>query len=197
MTRSIGTFERLKHDDVMRATHGVSVISHSLHDCIGGQTVCGLRTPPLTCCGRRWCRHRCVVAATAVAAASQPTSTSWGRCRRRRRRRRYHHRRRRCCRRHRHRRRRRHRHRRSKRGPVLYAPAHTLYLACVLNADRCLWTSFCLHSVARAASSSSLLLPLLALVTSPLSVSSLFRFLLFISIDTVNFLFHVKYYDFR
>jgi len=32
--------------------------------------VCGRRTPPFTCCGHRWCRHRRVVAAAVAAAAA-------------------------------------------------------------------------------------------------------------------------------
>jgi len=31
--------------------------------------VCGRRTPPFTCCGHRWCRHRRVVSAAAAAAS--------------------------------------------------------------------------------------------------------------------------------
>lgn len=114
-----------KHDDVMRATHSVSVISHSLHDCIGSRTVCGRRTPSLTCRGLRWCRHRCEPADVDVVGSlpssspspipppsspflpspppppsppSPPTPSI-------------------------------------EKRSVLYAPAHTLYLACVLNAD--------------------------------------------------------------
>lgn len=142
MTRSIGTFQRFKHDDVMRATHSVSVISHSLHDCIGPNrvrpphTAVHLLRPPLVPpptrrfrrCRRR---HRRRQPADVDVAGSSPPSSSP-----------------------------------SlppppspppplllpptpsiEKRPVLYAPAHTLYLACVLNArDRCL--SFCLHSAA-------------------------------------------------
>lgn len=136
MTRSIGTFQRFKHDDVMRATHSVSVISHSLHDCIGPNrvrpphTAVHLLRPPLAPPPtRRFRRHRRRQPADVDVARSSPSSSSP-----------------------------------SlppppspppplllpptpsiEKRPVLYAPAHTLYLACVLNArDRCL--SFCLRS---------------------------------------------------
>ncbi|KYM97508.1 hypothetical protein ALC62_11802 [Cyphomyrmex costatus] len=135
MTRSIGTFQRFKHDDVMRATHSVSVISHSLHDCIGPNrvrpphTAVHLLRPPLVPPPtRRFRRHRCQPADVDVAGSSPPSSSSplppppppplplppTPSIEKR---------------------------------PVLYAPAHTLYLACVLNArERCL--SFCPHSAA-------------------------------------------------
>lgn len=130
MTRSIRhvpTLQARRRD--ARHSQRVSVISHSLHDCIGPNrraAAAHLLRPPLGPPPTRRC-HR-----------HQSTSASWGRRRRRcpsrpsrssrsRRRRRYHHRR---------------RHRRAattdtpsiEKRPVLYAPAHTLYLACVLNA---------------------------------------------------------------
>ncbi|KYM83119.1 hypothetical protein ALC53_06385 [Atta colombica] len=117
MTRSIGTFQRFKHNDVMRATHSVSVISHSLHDCIGPNrvrpphTAVHLLRPPLVPPPTR-------PPPPPPPLPLPPTPSI-------------------------------------EKRPVLYAPAHTLYLACVLNArDRCL--SFCLYSVAypHAASSS-------------------------------------------
>jgi len=67
MARSIGAFRRFERD-VIRATHGVSVISLSLHDCIAPNrvrpphTAVHLLRPPLVppptgrCCRRR--RHR-------------------------------------------------------------------------------------------------------------------------------------------
>lgn len=129
MTRSIRhvpTLQARRRD--ARHSQRVSVISHSLHDCIGPNrraAAAHLLRPPLRPPPTRRC-HR-----------HQSTPTSWGRRRRpsrpsrssrSRRRRRCHHRR---C------------HRRAattdtpsiEKRPVLYAPAHTLYLACVLNAQ--------------------------------------------------------------
>lgn len=80
MTRSIGTFQRFKHDDVMRATHSVSVISHSLHDCIGPNrvrpphTAVHLLRPPLVPPPTRRFRRR-QPADVDVAGSSPPSSS--------------------------------------------------------------------------------------------------------------------------
>ncbi|KYN40993.1 hypothetical protein ALC56_04586 [Trachymyrmex septentrionalis] len=158
MTRSIGTFQRFKHDDVMRATHSVSVISHSLHDCIGPNrvrpphTAVHLLRPPLVPPPTRPPSSTpSLPPPSSPPPPSLPPLPPTPSIEKR---------------------------------PVLYAPAHTLYLACVLNArDRCL--SFCL--TAGCACRGSLLLSLFSLSLSSNKINTVDFSLRFFFLCSYNY----------